>query len=158
MATNDVPGHNPGNMDKLHKDCWAEHEDGSLIYVAGLFEGSVIFHLFDVAEKTDYRDAMVEADFKKHFSFGGKSGEKWTWHDKSAFPWDRVMGIAKSGVRPASADDVLSAAARVARSMSLKGVPLDPDKFGAGQPTEQATKLGQAIADIIQSSLDRFRR
>lgn len=35
MSTNDVPGANPVNKDILAAGCWAEHADGSLLFVKG---------------------------------------------------------------------------------------------------------------------------
>lgn len=33
MSTQDVPGANRANRDQLASGCWAEHEDGSLLFV-----------------------------------------------------------------------------------------------------------------------------
>lgn len=38
MATYDSPGSNPANNDKLSRGNWAEHADGSLIYVKDIDE------------------------------------------------------------------------------------------------------------------------
>lgn len=132
MSTNDVPGHKAQNADTLAMGCWAEHQDGSLIVVSANENGRVIYSMFDKAAGGDddiveYVDTMPETVFKSAFSWGAdKVGKeksvpdiKWTWHDKTAFPLDRIIG-ARYGVRHASATDLLSAAARVAQSLSLR--------------------------------------
>lgn len=47
MSTNDVPGLNPKNRDELHAGCWAEHDNGTLIYVLGTEGNKVIYDLFE---------------------------------------------------------------------------------------------------------------
>lgn len=49
MSTNDVPGANPVNGDKLGMGCWAEHQDGSMILVEGTEGNRVIYSIFDMA-------------------------------------------------------------------------------------------------------------
>lgn len=51
MSTNDVPGANPKNADVLAMGCWAEHEDGSLIFVESVEGGTVVYSIFDIAPK-----------------------------------------------------------------------------------------------------------
>jgi len=62
MSTNDVPGHNPVNNDELRSNCWAEHDDGSLILVQSTEGGRVIYMMFDLSVEpvVEYRDAMPE--------------------------------------------------------------------------------------------------
>lgn len=95
MSTNDVPGHKAENHDQLSLGCWAEHDDGSLILVEGNENGRVIYSVFDCAKKPiiEYRDAMQENVFKKTFSWDSANpkSEKWTWHDKTPFPWNQVI-------------------------------------------------------------------
>ena len=95
MATQDCPGANPANADVLAAGCWAEHDDGSLLFVKGTENQQVIYELYDLAQQPPvyYQDAMREDAFKKAFSYPpvGSSPERWTWHDKTNFPWTKVM-------------------------------------------------------------------
>jgi hypothetical protein len=112
-------------------------------------EGSrVIYSIFDMAKEPamEYRDAMPEVSFKATYSYDAtgakKLNERWTWHDKTPFPWDRIIknGI-KNGARLPSADHTLTAAERivetrkrhistaaerVAAELKLQGENLDP--------------------------------
>lgn len=132
MSTNDVPGANPANHDVLAMGCWAEHEDGSLILVESTEGGRVVYSIFDREKEpiTEYRDAMAEGAFKKTFSWDPRrpGSEKWTWHDKTAFPWDKIIAAgARDGTRYASVDDQLTAAERIRRSREIhRGQPVDP--------------------------------
>jgi hypothetical protein len=118
MSTHDVPGHNPINNDKLAAGCWAEHDDGSLVYVLSTEGGAVTFMIFDVGEDppTKYIDTRPERQFKQTFSWkGDKSSIRWTWHDKTPFPFDRVLGAFKpSEIK--TAQDVIKEADRVKRT------------------------------------------
>lgn len=147
MSTNDVPGANPNNNDELAMGCWAEHDDGSLILVESTEDSRVIYSIFDMAKDPpiEYRDAMPAVSFKVTFSWdrhGKKTiNEKWTWHDKTPFPWDRIIKDGhKDGSRLPSAGHTLnaaerimesrerhrsSAAERVAESLALRGQELD---------------------------------
>ena len=84
----------------------------------------MIYSLFDVAQDppVEYRDAMPENGFKERFSWKAKDADKWkwTWHDKTPFPWTRIMKDFPSGQRPASANAIVSAAQRVAESLKLR--------------------------------------
>lgn len=127
MSTNDVPGANPKNHDELAMGCWAEHRDGSLIFVMSTEDGRAVYSIFDMEKQpiTEYRDTMAVGAFKKAYSWNPKdpASEKWTWHDKTPFPWDRIISKgARDGVRYASADDQLSAAERVRRSREIHDV------------------------------------
>lgn len=132
MSTNDVPGANPVNQDILATGCWAEFNDGSLLFVKGNEKNKVIYELYDLAQTppVSYQDAMEEEAFKKAFSFSpiGQSKDKLTWHDKTPFPWNRVM---KSFDKPrpdfADVQDTLSAAARVAASLRLRAHRLEEE-------------------------------
>lgn len=159
MATNDVPGAVAANKDVLAAGCWAEHADGSLLFVKGTENSQVVYELYDVVKVPTvyYQDAMREAAFKDAFSFppAGKSAEKWTWHDKTPFPWSRVM---KTFDRPtpthADVHDQLSAAARVAESLRLRAQNLSPDDV---EPmTDRPAPKGRAIIDRLQRALDAF--
>lgn len=120
MSTNDVPGANPSNGDSLGVGCRAEHKDGSLILVEGTEGGRVIFSVFDMAKKPpiEYRDAMPRVNFDKQFSRNlGGNADNWIWHDKSAFPWDKIIKAdVKDGTKPVSADHVLNAAQEIIES------------------------------------------
>ena len=104
MSTQSVPGADPKNLDKLDVGCWAEDKKGtSLLHVIG----HEVFQIYDLNERPPlfYQDAMLEAEFKSYFSTPpvGKSKTKWKRHDKTTFPWDRVMKRL-SGKVPVHAD------------------------------------------------------
>ena len=157
MSTLDVPGSNPANADQLRASCWAEHEDGSLIYVKGTEGGQVVYEIYDMDQDpvVYYQDAMREDAFKKQFSFKQGAAEKWTWHDKQPMPWDRVI---KSFDRPtpqmASAEDTMSAAARVAESLKLRAKQLHEADVAA--QTETVAKKGRSIMDRIAKAVEAF--
>ncbi len=150
MSTNDVPGYKATNNDALAMGCWAEHEDGSLILIESTEGGRVIYSIFDVATIpiTEFRDSMAEGAFKKAFSWAqGKSKEDlWTWHDKTAFPWDKIIKSgARDGTRYASVEDHLSAAERVRRSREIhSGRPVDPEEIA-----HRFDQLGEKAEGII---------
>ena len=166
MSTNDVPGAKPVNNDKLDVGCWAEHADGSYIFVQGLEDDRVIYSIFDPskAPMLEYRDAMLIGDFEKAFSctrddigkqhrVGGKFVTKalWVWHDKSAFPWDKIMQMAQDGPKFVSAGDIISAGARVAADLQLRGEEVS--KRGLGTTKAKGLrgfreKLGRALSEL----------
>lgn len=166
MATHEVPGSNPANNDELAMGCWAEHEDGSLLIVNSTEGGDVIYEMFDVSKDPpiSYRDVMKESDFKSYFSWkSGDSGkgkkkklfkglkpgqEKWLWHDKTAFPWDRVVD-EHSGQRYASAAGQLSAAERVAQAIGAEGKEIEKSQYGH--------KLEQTLSKV-NTMMDKFNR
>lgn len=135
MSTNDVPGACPANADTLHMGCWGEHEDGSLIFVKSTEGDRVIYEMYDPSQTPIlfFQDAMVEAGFKQKYSWDpknpSKSFGKWTWHDKTAFPWDKVIKAARPGLMHASAADQLSAAQKVAQAIGAAPAPVDPAKI-----------------------------
>ena len=150
MSTNDVPGAKAANGDVLAMGCWAEHEDGSLILVESVEAGSVVYSIFDVAQEppVEYRDAMPEQGFKTRFSWPTKDVIRWTWHDKTPFPWTRVMRDFPAGAKHVTAKDHLSAAARVAESLQLRAEALrDRD---LERPVQRAAL---AIAEAIQKAV-----
>lgn len=161
MATNDVPGARKSNRDELASGCWAEHQDGSLIFVEGAENGRVIYSVFDFTDSDnpiEYRDAMKERDFKKSYSWKPGKKDKWTWHDKTAFPWDKVIELGvKDGVRYPSADKLISAAARVAESRGLKGdvVVSDQHKHKVDGNTDKAAK---AIVKGLQKAIEHLAK
>lgn len=158
MSTNDVPGYNPKNSDALAMGCWAEHVDGSLIFVESTEANRVIYSLFDISKNPpiEYRDAMPEDNFKKNFSWddNNKKFDKWTWHDKTAFPWDRVIkaGVPDGG-RFAMAEHQMSAAERVADSLKLYGARVSSDIRHRGDRTVEKSRtiwdrLSRAVAEF----------
>jgi hypothetical protein len=164
MATHDVPGANAQNADVLATGCWAEHKDGSLIFVKSTESGRVIYEIFDTADDppTVYTDAMPEREFKKFFSFAptGKSVIEWTWHDKTPFPWDRIIKTTK---RPApgfaSADDQLTAAQRVVESLKRRGKELlgkRTSEQALGHMVEREESKGMAVIRKLAAALDTF--
>ena len=140
MSTNDVPGAKASNNDALAAGCWAEHsEDNTLIRVDDVEGKRVIFSVFDTAKDPmiEYRTALPEKEFKENFSWkpNDPKSEKWIWHDKTAFPWDRLIGDGLTdGARYPSAGGLLSAASRPMTSMSkifkepVVETPVYPDR------------------------------
>ena len=157
MATNDVPGAVAAHKDTLHIGCWAEHADGSLIFVKGVEGGRVVYEIYDLAgtEPVVYSDAMQEAAFKKVFSFPpvGTSAEKWTWHDKTEFPWDRVMKSVQRPVPAMMAEQTLSAAQRVADSLKLRAERLHAESL-RHHTTETVQRRGSAVLAKVARALD----
>ena len=153
MSTGDVPGANPANKDELAMGCWAEHTDGSMIFVESTEGGYVVYSIFDMGADPpfEYRDRMAEQAFKKQFQ---KKKDKWVWHDKTPFPWDRVVdsGIPP-GSRYPSAQHLASAAQRVAESRQLHGHDVDPDEHAH----KTAKEVVDAVVDKLQSALDSLR-
>jgi len=152
-----VPGARASNKDTLGTGCWAEHKDGSLIFVEGAENGRVIYSVFDLMDPDnplEYRDAMKERDFKKAYSWKPGKRDKWTWHDKTAFPWEKIIEIgAKDGVRFPSADRLISAAERVAVSRKLKGDVIVSDEHAhkTGTKTEKAAiKIMKGIQNALE--------
>ena len=155
MSTNDVPGAKSTNNDSLHMGCWAEHNDGSLIFVEANEAGRVVYSIFDTAEYpiVEYRDAMIEKDFKSQFSWNGNN-IKWTWHDKTPFPWDRIIKQgAKSGMKYPTAYDQISAAAKVAESIKARGKPVDPTDY----EHLAENKKSKSIITRLQRAIDEIR-
>lgn len=153
MSTHDVPGANPKNQDVLAAGCWAEHDDGSLIFVEGNEGGTVVFSMFDLAVQlpVEYRKAMHEQAFKDMFSWkpSDPDSEQWTWHDKTAFPWERVMADFPEGAKPVSADDQISAARRVAESLEARAGAVRERHYARPTLQEAATKIMEGISDAI---------
>lgn len=165
MSTNDVPGADKRNADELAMGCWAEHQDGSRIFVESTEGEHVVYSIFDVATNpiTEYRDKMTTKKFKKQFSWASPgatpaAGVKWTWHDKTPFPWDDVIKDgASDGVRHVSATEELSSAARVARSLSLRGKEIDDGALDHLKGKKGLRKRLRRFADTIQAALNELR-
>lgn len=167
MSTNDVPGANPQNNDELAMGCWAEHSDGSLIVVESTEAGRVVYSIFDTSKTpiVEYRDAMPEVSFKKTFTWApeskanaattakGKAAAlaaiKWTWHDKTPFPWDKVIKQgATDGTKMASASDLFTAAERVADSLKLR----------AGEVSARTKAQGDIVMSKGSAVMDKIKR
>jgi hypothetical protein len=161
MATQAVPGADPRNLDDLSVGCWAEAKDGSLLHVIGHEGGSVVFQLYDLDEDPPfyYQDAMLEADFKQEFSVPpiGTSRVPWTWHDKTDFPWDRVMKRF-SGKAPQYADveDHLSIAAKIGRKLGMRGRRMAKEDLAArsGEGRDRGMRIIERLADAIGKVLE----
>lgn len=142
MATLDVPGANPANKDYLSPLNWAEHEDGSLILVMHVMRdrGEVIFSMFDLKQDAEYKTVMSISDFERKFSsckekLPDDPTEKWTWHDKTPFPYDRLFKRGRAELtadeKPMRVNTISetiddSATARVGRAINAEAKPLDP--------------------------------
>lgn len=159
MSTQDVPGANAAHNDILASGCWAEHDDGSLLFVKGTENSQVVYELYDLDQDPPvyYQDAMVEDAFKTSFSFPpvGSSPDKWTWHDKTPFPWSRVMKTFDKP-RPTHADvhETLSTAARVAQSLRLRAQKITEEELGPR--AEQVRRKGRSIMERIERALEAF--
>lgn len=174
MSTNDVPGANPANADVLAMGCWAEHDDGSLIFVESVEAAKVVYSMFDVAVKppVEYRHVMDEPQFKMYFTWKpgevadaqGKpaagrtqrtSGERWTWHDKTLFPWTRVLGDFPPGQRDVVAEHTLSAAERVAQSLNIRAEAIRDRYRTVAEAGEEPSfqKAALKIMEGIQEAL-----
>ena len=160
MSTLDVPGFNPANNDVLAAGCWAEHDDGSLIYVKGTEGGQVVYEIYDTAQDPPvfYQDAMLDVEFKKQFSWVPgdlQSKDKWLWHDKTPFDWGRVMKLFNDPV-PQHADvrDQLTAAERVAESLKLRRQQLN--KSDVESKMDVITKKGKSILNRIMKAVEAF--
>lgn len=158
MATNSVPGADAKNLDKLDIGCWAEDDQKtSLIFVAGRETGRVVYQMYDLVDGYFYNDAMLEADFKSRFSVPpvGNSPHRWTWHDKTPFPWDRVMSRFQRPVPQFSdVEDQLSTAQKVAQALGLRGRKLTEEDVTP--QVEQRRRRGYAIMDRIAEVVGRI--
>jgi len=158
MSTSDVPGAKDANNDELAMGCWAEHDDGSLLVVHSTENDEVIYSMFDTSKTppVEFRDKMPMGDFKAYFSWDGNN-VKWTWHDKTPFPWDRIIksGI-RDGVLPApSGHDQIAEAKSVAESLAEKmGIPgheIDSDKVDHMMSKESPRKMISNIQEAVDS-------
>jgi len=162
MSTTDVPGVKDSKGKSKHNDelsalCWAEHDDGSMIFVESVEDGRVVYSVFDFKDEIiEYRDSMSVHGFKKAFSYDASDDDsiRWTWHDKTPFPWDRVIEQgARAGGRHAHADHLMSAAERVAKSRSLHR-----RKFDYNSALTRAGSIGAAIVDKVQRAIRELRK
>jgi len=162
MSTNDVPGAKACNNDELAMGCWAEHDDGSLIFVESTEGGRVIYSVFDISKipPIEFRDSMPKEGFEAHFSWdpkGKKDQIKWTWHDKTAFPWNRIIkeGVP-DGVRHACAHDLINSAERVAEARKLIGHKVDEKEIETRLPKTMVGRVGKALIAGIQCAVDKL--
>ena len=161
MSTSDVPGHNPINDDELAMGVWGEHQDGSLMLVQSSEGGRIVYTVFDLSADPplQYTDTMAEKAFKDRYSWPD-SDDRWTWHDKSPFPWSQVIDAGvQQGPGYATADHLETAAERVARSRGLKGkgfTDTDAEEMARffGKIIEKA---GPIIRDIQESISKHLR-
>jgi hypothetical protein len=106
---------------------------------------------------------MPEASFKSTFTWEKgkttkKTNEKWLWHDKTAFPWDRIIKSGVSdGQKAVSANDVLTAAERVAESLKLLGISVSRD-VAHRAPQESDKDTGKVIMDKITRAVQELMR
>lgn len=160
MGTYDVPNHKSAAADELMMGCWSEHTDGSLILVESTEGGRVVYSIFDMEKSpiVEYRDAMAEGGFKKAFSWDPKDpkSEKWLWHNRTPFPWDRIIKVGgKDGTKHASADDQLNAAERVRRSREIhRGEPVDTE--AAKRKVDTLTGKAKSILKRLQDAISNL--
>jgi hypothetical protein len=161
MATSDVPGADPKNGDVLAMGCWAEHEDGSLVFVKSTEGGNIVYEIYDVIEEPPimYQDAMPEAGFKRQFSYPpvGTSTDRWVWHDKTPFPFDRVMeAVERPRPQYASAAAQITAARRVARSLDLHASEVSSATHGHHREVVRARgrSITQRLGDALRTLRD----
>jgi hypothetical protein len=157
MSTNAVPGAVAANADDLAMGAWAEHADGSLIFVEGVEAGSVIYCIFDLAvdPPVEYRDSMPQSGFETQFSWPNDLSVEWTWHDKTPFPWERVMGDFRAGVGHSSASGQLSAAARVADSLSLRAGRVLDREYRDPSSTVTGVTIGRRLMNALEALAGR---
>lgn len=156
MSTNDVPGAVASNNDALAMGCWAEHEDGSLIFVESTEGDNVVFSMFDQSREPimEWRGSMRRPRFEQHFSYPGGSGEKWTWHDKTPFPWDRIVEALPEGARFASVSVIISAAQRVAERLGLSSRARSRDDFDHN--VDQLRSEAETLIQKLQRAIGRL--
>ncbi len=151
MATQDVPGAKASNGDTLAVGAWSEDKAGtSLMFVAGLENDQVVYQMYDLTNGMFYQDAMLEKDFKKEFS-----GKDWTWHDKTSFPWNRVMARFNRPVpQHADVEDQLTTAGKVAKALHLRGRKLTEADVTAR--SEELRARGFEVMGTIAEAIGKF--
>lgn len=163
--TNDVPG--VADNAVLAVGHWAESKDGSLLLVEGVNEERVIYSVFNLSVNppVEYRDAMPLDGFKETFSCStskkkGKNplGGVWGWHDKTKFPWERVIDCGISdGIKYVSAEHQLNAALAVAKSRGLinEGKEVEPEQVKTFMET--VGNKGRTVIDKIQRAIEELK-
>jgi len=164
MSTCDVPGYDDiksdAKQDKLRIGVWGEHTDGSQILIEGVEQGRVVFSIFDmsVSPPMEYRDSLPERQFKQQFSFNSKYSivdGGWRWHDKTQFPWNKIMDHFPDGTRFPSADIVLNEAQRIVKLKNLRGDIIKKENYS--HMMDQIGKKGRIIVDKIQRAIGELR-
>lgn len=161
MSTNDVPGANPANQDELKAGCWAEADGGrSLVYVLSTENNNVVFEMFDLSQQPplNYRHSMPKVSFESTFSWKlGSVNPRWVWHDKTPFDWNRIVQAgAPDGASVKSADQIMSAAQRVAENLRIQGVEFLGRNYQhqANQTVPAADNTAAQIWDKLSRALN----
>jgi len=160
MSTQDVPGFGCAVRDELAIGVWGEHPDGSLILIEGVEQGRVVFSMFDMepTPPIEYRDSLPEDQFKRQFSFSSSDSivkDGWQWHDKTQFPWNKIMDNFPDGTRFPSADVIMNEAQRLARVRSLKGGVVKRENYE--HMIKKVGRKGNIIVDKIQRAIGELR-
>lgn len=167
MSTYDVPGANPVNADTIGPKQWAEHPDGSLLYIKGTEGGDVVYEVYDPrgGEYTvRYPHVMPVKEFMQQYSIPphGISKEKWIWHDKptSAFPWYRVLG--RSSQDPHERQVVtrdhppdMTAASRLREALQLRAERVTHE--AVQHRTAEPARRGLAVMDKIKRAMSKLK-
>jgi len=117
----------------------------------------------------EYRASMLIGDFGRKFSVdpskmsAKKKQDSWTWHDKTPFPWEKIMqkGV-REGLRHPSADQLLSQARRVEESaakrvrddLQLKAEPLRD----MSHMSDVVRNVIHGIAEVVGDALNKMRK
>lgn len=190
MSTNDVPGANPANGDQLRPGCWAEAPDGRmLLNVEAVNEDRVIFSYFLLNTKpvTSGRFASPRDVFMRKFSFreeekksmwgrGKKKGDdstiddkgniKWTWHDKTAFPWNRIIEAGlPEGMQYALTEDQITDAMKQLDALRQLGLiqvvdaakPVDAKDIESMVDQVVSHPAAKEIVSRLQSAIDKLK-
>ena len=164
MSTCDVPGldtkASTSKMDELAIGVWGDHTDGSLILVEGIEQGRVVFSIFDMSPTPpmEYRDSLPEVQFKRQFSFNSSDSivkDGWSWHDKTQFPWSRIMDNFPDGTRYPSADMAMNEAQRISRLKALRGSVVKRENYS--HMRDSIGRKGRIIVDKIQRAVSELR-
>ena len=97
------------------------------VFVESTEASKVVFSIFDLAidPPVEYRDSMIQHVFERVFGYPSDTGQKWTWHDKTPFPWEKIIDHLPDGPRPASASQQMSTARRV----TPRGLPAEVESL-----------------------------
>lgn len=167
MSTTDVPGAVPAHGDRLREGCWAEHPDGSLLHVLQGEGGRVVYDMFDLSQSgrvIRYVDTMPIESFNRAYSWhrSDPASVRWTWHDKSGFPWDRVfdhvpqeLGHDTDHVETVADEPpaaLRSVVAQLAERLRLAGEEMTPEQLAA----LSGRRLG-TVLQRLNAALDELR-
>ena len=163
MSTEDCPGYGNAKADVLKTGCWAEHEDKTLIFIESTEGGRCVYSVFDMSRQPvlEFRDSMAIGAFQREFSWSAGDDTKkdrWTWHNRTPFPWDRVIKAgARDGVRYADVEDQLTAAERIRRRREIqRSQPVDPEEI-ATRVDHIADKAAQGIIQRVQDAIGKLK-